>query len=674
MAPGAAALLRMIKKLKQALLCAVLLCVTLLGSLAAPQPMAAQGTTTYFVTNVDSSQFPDVSFTLRALDLNNNTLTNLNNTSFTVYENGQAVPNITVTPRSDAPIAYVFVIDLGHFSNYLSFGFDNLRQAISTLVTMNGLFVEGRDTVQVLGRQNVNGDQTLELRHATNASADLTNWLNAFTFPRSQANTKGLLGVTDGLKAMQVLVPVAGTQPGAIVFITRYIEDPTKTTATTAAQELGTAAHNQFVPIYVLQTDTTNDAPLRALAANSNGSYVALNRNNVASAVSTVYQTIGAQRAYYTVTYRSQGGASGQRQITIDAANAPTRGVAGSYSVDVTPPQLQIIQPVPGSTIQRIAKLSASGTYAYDPSSVKVTASVTWPAGVKPRSLQAAELLVNGNVVGRARPTAGATTIDFDWDLSSLTKPGSNAISLNVQATDELSVTASAQSSVNVEVIPPPTPTLPPTIAPTAVPVVSGAIQQYGLYIGLAIVCLLALVVFAVIIFVVLRMRGRPSGGQGGGGRPGPNYVAPATMIVGAGSGPGLGSVTVLDGPPGVVGEVYTLSKPVTVIGRNPSRCDIIFYPNQESSMSRVHCSIRLEGRFFTLIDNNSSNGTSVNGTRIQGNDPVQLRDGDEIVMGDLAKLGVKLRFSERSQSVSSDLSDRTFIVDDQPGADQYRD
>ena len=667
----------MIKKIKPALLCAVLLTVTVLGQLAGPQPSAAQATTTYFVTNVDSSQFPDISFTLRALDINNNSLTNLNNTSFTVYENGQAVPNITVTPRSDAPLNIVFVIDLGHFSNYLSFGFDNLRPAISSLVTTNGLFVEGRDTVQVLGRQNINGDQTLELRHATNSVADLTNWLNAFTFPRSQANTKGLLGVTDALKAVSVLVPVPGTEPSAVVLLTRYIEDPTKTTATTAAQALGTAAHNQFVPVYVLQTDTTNDAPLRALADNSNGLYVPINRNNVASAVAPVYQTIAGQRAYYTVTYRSQGGTSGQRAITIDAANAPARGVAGSYSIDVTPPQLQIIQPVAGSTIQRVAKLTASGTYAFEPSTAKVSASVIWPAGVKPRGLQAAELRMNGNVVGRTRPTAGATTIDFDWDLSSITKTGQNAITLEVQATDELSVTASAQSTVNIDVVPPPTPTVPPTVAPTAPPVINNTnVQQYGLYIGLAVLCLFALLVLVVVVVLVLRMRGPASdGGGGGGGRqPASNYVAPATMIVGAPSGPGLGSVAVLDGPPGVVGEVYTLSKAVTVIGRNPSRCDIVFYPNQESSMSRVHCSIRLEGKFFTLVDNNSSNGTHVNGERIKPNDPVQLRDGDEIVMGDMAKLGVKLRFSERSQSAGGDLSDRTFIVDDEAGSDQYKD
>lgn len=658
----------MTNKLKPVLLCAALIAATVLGNLVTPRPTAAQGTTTYFVTNVDASQFPDITFTLRGLDNNNSARTNLNNTSFTVYENGRAVPNITVTPRSDAPLSIVYVIDLGLYSNYLYFGYDNLRPAISTLVTSSGYFVEGHDTVEVLGRQNINGDQTVELRSPTNKSADLTDWLNAFTFPRSQANTKGLLGVTEALKHMSTLVPVAGTQPGAIILITRYIEDPTHNTAVTAGQELGTAAHNQFVPVYVLQTDTFNDAPLRALATTSNGIYVALNRDSVASDVSTVYQAISAQRAYYTVTYRSQAGASGKREITIDAANAPGKGVAGSYSIDVTPPQLQIIQPVAGSTIQRVAQLTSSGTYAFEPTAAKVTASVIWPAGVKPRALQAAELTVNGNLVGRVRPTAGATTFDFDWDLSSISKPGSNAISLQVQATDELSVTASAQSSVNVEVVPPPTPTVPPTAAPT--PAANSFFQQYGLTIGIAGFCLFALLVLLVLVVLVVRMRGQPGGAQ-----PGSSYVAPSTMIIGApSSGAGMGSLAVLEGPPGVVGEVYTLSKPVTVIGRNPSRCDIVFYPNQESSMSRVHCTIRLDGKFFTLVDNNSSNGTHVNGTRLRANEPVQLRDGDEIVMGDMAKLGVKLRFSERSQSANSDLSDRTFIVDDQPGNDQFKD
>jgi pSer/pThr/pTyr-binding forkhead associated (FHA) protein len=125
-----------------------------------------------------------------------------------------------------------------------------------------------------------------------------------------------------------------------------------------------------------------------------------------------------------------------------------------------------------------------------------------------------------------------------------------------------------------------------------------------------------------------------------------------------------------------VVGESYPLVKPITVIGRNPARCDIVFYPNQDSSMSRIHCTIQQNGKFYQLTDNNSSNGTRVNGTVINPNEPVQLRDNDEIVLGDLAKLGVKLRFSQRGESAGSDVADRTFIVDDwdKQNFDQYKD
>jgi len=38
-----------------------------------------------------------------------------------------------------------------------------------------------------------------------------------------------------GSNNRSALVPVAGSQPGAIIFITRYIEDPSRNTATTAA-------------------------------------------------------------------------------------------------------------------------------------------------------------------------------------------------------------------------------------------------------------------------------------------------------------------------------------------------------------------------------------------------------------------------------------------------------
>src|SRR6188768_1878705 len=103
--------------LKRMLATVVLLFGLLIGLLYWPAPTAAQGTTTYFITNVDSSQFPDITFRLRAIDANNKVVTSLNNTSFTVYDDGQAVTDIQVTPQSDGPINLVYVVDLGRSNN-----------------------------------------------------------------------------------------------------------------------------------------------------------------------------------------------------------------------------------------------------------------------------------------------------------------------------------------------------------------------------------------------------------------------------------------------------------------------------------------------------------------------------------------------------------------------------
>ena len=654
--------------LKRMLATVVLLFGLLIGLLYWPAPTAAQGTTTYFITNVDSSQFPDITFRLRAIDANNKVVTSLNNTSFTVYDDGQAVTDIQVTPQSDGPINLVYVVDLGRSNNYSSLGLDQIRQAFSTLIT-GGFFVENRDTIQVLARQNMTGDDTIELRHPSSKTSDFTDWVGTFNFPRSTNKTKGLLGVLAALESMKVLVPTPGSYGAAIVFVTRFIEDPTGTNAVDSATAVAQTARDQYVPIYVFQTDAnaTNDAPLLALANGSKGAYVQIKKNTVVDTVSGVYQTINAQRSYYSVTYRSQLKDSGTRQITIDAATAPSVGLAGSYQVSVEPPVLDVIQPVKGSTIRREAKLTGDGAYAYDNNSATVTASITWPAGVAPRALTAAELFVNGEREAAVQPPAGATSVEFTWDIANIATPGINPVQLEVRVTDELGVTATAASDVNIEVIPPPTATPAPTATPE--PPANNVLQKYGLPALIVLVCLGLLLVFAVAIFALLRSRR--------GGRAGGSYEAPNTMIVGApGGGKGAATLTVMEGPSGVVGESYPLVKPITVIGRNPARCDIVFYPNQDSSMSRIHCTIQQNGKFYQLTDNNSSNGTRVNGTVINPNEPVQLRDNDEIVLGDLAKLGVKLRFSQRGESAGSDVADRTFIVDDwdKQNFDQYKD
>ena len=72
----------------------------------------------------------------------------------------------------------------------------------------------------------------------------------------------------------------------------------------------------------------------------------------------------------------------------------------------------------------------------------------------------------------------------------------------------------------------------------------------------------------------------------------------------------------------------------------------------------------------FRLIDKNSSSGTRLNGRQIKPEVAVDLAEGDEIVLGNLAQKGVKLRFNYMSGDddvqLSGNADDRTHLLSDE--------
>jgi DNA-binding response OmpR family regulator len=75
-------------------------------------------------------------------------------------------------------------------------------------------------------------------------------------------------------------------------------------------------------------------------------------------------------------------------------------------------------------------------------------------------------------------------------------------------------------------------------------------------------------------------------------------------------------------------GQEHALEKTLTRVGRAVENEIVIV--NKLSS--REHAHLRREGRKTLLEDQNSTNGTFLNGERVQ--EPVQLRDGDQLVIG----------------------------------------
>lgn len=84
------------------------------------------------------------------------------------------------------------------------------------------------------------------------------------------------------------------------------------------------------------------------------------------------------------------------------------------------------------------------------------------------------------------------------------------------------------------------------------------------------------------------------------------------------------------------------------VVGRaNP---DVGFYPDidlgafdgSEQGVSREHLFFKLDGERVVIVDNNSANGTRLNGEWLKPNEAYPVRHGDELTLG-LMKLQVEL-------------------------------
>lgn len=73
--------------------------------------------------------------------------------------------------------------------------------------------------------------------------------------------------------------------------------------------------------------------------------------------------------------------------------------------------------------------------------------------------------------------------------------------------------------------------------------------------------------------------------------------------------------------------EGVNLEEKLTTLGRTPANTVQL----QDSSASRKHCLIKLEGDVYVLRDLESGNGTTVNGQRIKDH---YLQDGDLIKIG----------------------------------------
>lgn len=83
-----------------------------------------------------------------------------------------------------------------------------------------------------------------------------------------------------------------------------------------------------------------------------------------------------------------------------------------------------------------------------------------------------------------------------------------------------------------------------------------------------------------------------------------------------------------------------------TPLGNSRQFAELLFQQNRDDSVvSRLHCTILDLENHFKIKDEDSANGTFVNGTKLQPLNEVRLEDGDLIELGQVERGGVQLMF-----------------------------
>ncbi len=208
----------------------------------------------------------------------------------------------------------------------------------------------------------------------------------------------------------------------------------------------------------------------------------------------------------------------------------------------------------------------------------------------------------------------------------------------------------------------------------TAAPVVEEEDTDSGFNMMMLIIIIVIVVVVVVIIIIVLMMNKKkksnknipPMGGYGGpqnmpvggaqqpyqpqqpaGGQPTPPGYMNNTMPTDAGMdetsvlGGGSDETSVLGGnmqPKATLtrrknGETVTIGKALYTIGKERAKVDFCIPDN--TSVSRKHVDIICKGGIYYIKDNNSTNFTFVNGTKITPHQEVKLNSGDRIKLAD---------------------------------------
>ncbi|MFV2044114.1 MAG: FHA domain-containing protein [Anaerolineales bacterium] len=567
------------------------------------------------VTNVITDEFPTVNVRVAAWETN---MVIIPNENLSVLEDGVPFEVDSVAPV-DVGVRIAFVIDPGDGVRNTGI---NLRTVYEIAAEYLETFMVGRpwmmanvDEVTVLVQE---GDSTEIISAMSSDPALISQQISSYVPPTnvgrpSESGAFTRTALRRGLDELQ-FVPGDQDKPQALVLFTPGMRADTS--------DLAERAIEAGIPIHVVMTRNKESSfweeALKPLATVTGGEFAT---HYGIDGLEPLFENLTRRRQQLEVTYRTNSAAAGQRIVTVEVeGSGETFSTSGQYAVELSPPDVEVVSPAPGAVINRQVIERDADLSEAEPTFITVVTEVEFPDGY-PRELGPAQLLIDGTPAGQGQVVDGRAEIT--WDIRSYQTPGQVPATLQVVLTDELGMQGqSAPRTASINILQPPPPPTPPWL----------------LYASLVV----ALVSLAAVVFLYLN-RQHLAPALAGAGESFSDFVERVTgrrtaLVAKAYLVPLEG----FEELPQRSFEIYG----TTAIGRSRKHADLLFHINDEdSAISRLHCTMLDEDDHFAIRDEDSTNGTLVNGEKITPLESMRLHDGDTIDVAPIERGGLRFLF-----------------------------
>lgn len=611
-----------------------------------PLPAGAQADVrSLIITSIDTSKFPDVSFTARVLNENGRRVSGLTNNTFIVSENNQSV-NFDINEVRIGTQAVVVLDVNGGITRAGGSGARQYDEMLRTALLFIQKMSDGDETSLVLIRPE--GISTLH--EFTSDKNDLSTSINQLA---KDIQVNSLTNTLDAVDlAIQKLKDVPGSQkektvlvisPG--IFSAKGGTIPTKLKVTTDLANRANISINT-----ILVRGSNQPSYLDQLAGNTHGLYSYYTGD---PSVENIWADVDAKGKQYQFTFRSALATKGDRSLVVSLNGSQDSLSAKTYAVDPAPmaPEIALITVNNNTPVRRVAPKWDSDLAGIQLTEVQVNVNINW-SDKYPRKLTRAELWIDNQQFG-APIINPSDDFFFVWDIRRFTNPGTTTSNVEIRIADELGMTASQSVQVSVEVSIPEKPIENIFCSNIKkLPVVGESLSRSCEAMGLtpSQVINFALVVVLFILVVVLWFK------RGVVTTEVKKVSVAVTDMVNritqrTGGKKAKARLEALEGIEPGQRKLFDLYGE-TPIGRDRQLNVLVFasYP----SISREHCIIhenKVTGA-WTIEDRESGNGTFVNGEQVEAfvKDNV-LCNNDIIELAQTERGGIKFKFTILSES-----------------------